>query len=79
MKVRNNLYVYNMVTSCTQSWMVCQCSLPCMKVVFSESLAVLSTLEKFVLGVVKKVSLKFIDFIFFYHVITAYVLKHVYY
>jgi hypothetical protein len=50
-----------------------------MKVMFSESLAVLSTLEKFVLGLVKEVSLKFDDFVFFYRVITVYVLKHVYY
>ena len=50
-----------------------------MTVMFSESLAILSVLEKFVLGVVKKVSMKFNDFVFFYHVITAYVLKHVYY
>jgi hypothetical protein len=51
-----------------------------MKVMFSESLAVLSTLEKFVLGQVKKkASMKFSDFIFFYGVITAYVLKYVYY
>jgi hypothetical protein len=50
-----------------------------MKVMFSESLAELSMLEKFVLGLVTEVSMKFNDFIFFYHVITAYVLKHVYY
>jgi hypothetical protein len=49
-----------------------------MKIMFNDGLAVMSTFEKIVLGLVKKVSIKF-DFIFFYHDITAYVLKHVYY
>lgn len=49
-----------------------------MIVMFIESSALLNTLEKFVLGLVQKVSMKFNDFLFFYHVITASVLKHVY-